>query len=103
MPGHDPIDRDVLARVLGSRDTRVHRGAVTCPVLCVSGGADRNVANWISRRIARRYRAEHQHHPRLPHWIVAASALDEVAPGVLRWLDATLERPAQPRKVGFSR
>ena len=75
---------------LGTRDTRVVKGAVSCPVLCVTGDADRNVANWISRRIARRYRAVHHHHPRLPHWIVARSALHQVAPPVLSWLEATL-------------
>lgn len=73
---------------LGSRDTRVDPRAVRCPVLCVSGGADRNVATWISRRIARRYSAQEHHHPRLPHWIVAHSALPQVAPPVLAWLQA---------------
>lgn len=73
---------------LGSRDTRVDHRAVRCPVLCVSGGADRNVATWISRRIARRYSAQEHHHPNLPHWIVAPSALSQVAPPVLGWLEA---------------
>ncbi len=73
---------------LGSRDTRVDPRAVHCPVLCVSGGADRNVATWISRRIARRYSAQQHHHPDLPHWIVANSALPQVAPPVMAWLEA---------------
>ena len=75
---------------LGSRDTRVDPQAVRCPVLCVSGGADRNVATWISRRIARRYSAQAHHHPDLPHWIVADSALPQVAPPVLGWLAASV-------------
>lgn len=78
---------------LGSRDTRVDPRAVRCPVLCVSGGADRNVATWISRRIARRYSAQAHHHPNLPHWIVANSALPQVAPPVLGWLDARVAEP----------
>ncbi|MFI5507072.1 alpha/beta hydrolase [Mycobacterium sp. NPDC051804] len=73
---------------LGSRDTRVDARAVRCPVLCVSGGADRNVATWISRRIARRYSAQEHHHPNLPHWIVANSALPQVAPPVMAWIEA---------------
>ncbi|WP_167759564.1 alpha/beta hydrolase [Mycobacterium sp. PS03-16] len=75
---------------LGARSTKVTAADITCPVLCVSAGADRNVAQWISRRIAKRYRAEHQVHPGLPHWIIAESAVDTVAPPVLDWLDATL-------------
>ncbi|MCT7659598.1 alpha/beta hydrolase [Mycobacterium deserti] len=75
---------------LGASSTRVNASDVTCPVLCVSAGQDRNVAQWISRRIAARYNAEHQVHPGLPHWIIAGSAVDEVAPPVLAWLNNTL-------------
>jgi len=78
------------AMMFDTAATRVKREAVSCPVLCVSGGADRNVASWISRRIARRYKAEHHVHSSLPHWIVAAPALDDVAPPVLAWLTKTL-------------
>lgn len=74
----------------GAPVTKVDAGKVTCPVLCVSAGADRNVAQWISRRIAARYGAEQQVHPDKPHWIIAQSALDEVAPPVLAWLERTL-------------
>ena len=74
----------------GASSTRVAAEDITCPILCVSAGADRNVAQWISRRIARRYNAEHQVHPGLPHWIIAPSAVDEVAPPVLGWLKETL-------------
>ncbi|MFC4128450.1 alpha/beta hydrolase [Nocardia rhizosphaerae] len=81
------------AMSLGAPSVRVDAGAVRCPVLCVSAGADRNVAPWISARLAARYRAEHQIHPGLPHWIIAESALPQVAPPVLRWLRDTLELP----------
>lgn len=79
---------------MGSPATRVDTADVTCPVLCVSGGSDRNVAPWISRRIAARYGAEHQVHPGAPHWIIADSLVDEVLPPVLAWLDRTLGQTA---------
>lgn len=89
MAGFVPDSAHVFRSMsLGSRDTRVDPQAVRCPVLCVSAGADRNVATWISRRIARRYSAQEHHHPELPHWIVADSALPQVAPPVLGWLAA---------------
>jgi pimeloyl-ACP methyl ester carboxylesterase len=72
--------------VLGTK--RIRRGAVSCPVLSVSGGADRNVAPWISRAIARRYGADTQVHPERGHWIVAPSKIEEVAEPVLRWIAA---------------
>jgi pimeloyl-ACP methyl ester carboxylesterase len=75
---------------LGAAATKVTASQVTCPVLCVSAGSDRNVAPWISRRIAKRYGAEHQDHPGKPHWIVAESAIDDVAPPVLEWLRRTV-------------
>lgn len=74
----------------GASSTRVNTKNITCPMLCVSAGADRNVAPWISRRLAARYGAEHQVHPGLPHWIIAPSAVDDVAPPVLGWLAKTL-------------
>ncbi len=70
--------------ILGS--SRVPRGGVRCPVLCVSGGADRNVSNRISRSIAARYNAEHHVFPGRGHWLIAESAVGEVAPTVLGWL-----------------
>jgi pimeloyl-ACP methyl ester carboxylesterase len=75
---------------LGGPATRVRPGDVTCPVLNVSAGSDRNVAQWISRRIAKRYGAQHQVHPGLPHWIIAESAVETVAPPVLSWLRRTV-------------
>lgn len=74
--------------MFGAPVVRVPAAAVTCPVLCVSAGQDRSVAAWMSRRIAARYGAQHQIHPGLPHWIVAESALPQVAPPVLAWLRA---------------
>lgn len=71
---------------LGAKATRVDPASVSCPMLCVTAGSDRNVAQWLSRRIAHRYGAEQQVHPRAPHWIVAASLVDQVAPPVLEWL-----------------
>ncbi|RUP02638.1 MAG: alpha/beta hydrolase [Mycobacterium sp.] len=76
--------------LVGASVTRVNASEVTCPVLCVSAGEDRNVASSASRQIAKRYGAEHQAHPGLPHWIIAESALDQVAPPVLEWLARTI-------------
>lgn len=84
VPDSARVFRSLL---LGSRQTKVDTSAVTCPVLCVSGGSDRNVSTRTSKRIARRYRATHQHHRGAPHWIIAESLLDEVFPGVLTWID----------------
>lgn len=77
--------------LVGAPVTRVTAADVTCPVLCVSAGEDRNVAARASRQIAKRYGAQHQVHPGLPHWIIAESALNEVAPPVLEWLSQTLD------------
>jgi pimeloyl-ACP methyl ester carboxylesterase len=75
---------------MGAASTTVDAAEVTCPVLCVSAGSDENVAQWISQSIAKRYGAEHQHHPGAPHWIIAESLVDQVAPPVLDWLRRTV-------------
>lgn len=72
--------------MLGVPALRIAASSVTCPVLCVSGGSDRNVATWLSKRLATRYGAVHHHYPGLPHWIVAESAVGTVAPPVIEWL-----------------
>lgn len=68
---------------------RIPRGRVRCPVLCISGGADRIVSNGISKSIAARYHAEHHVFPDRGHWLIAESATNEIAPVVLRWLRKT--------------
>lgn len=99
--------RAFRAMTFGSPPTRVKRGAVTCPVLCVSGTADRNVSTATARRIARRYEAEHHVHPETPHWIVAESLVQEVASPVLEWVQKTVSAPEDqgpdrgaPRRAG---
>ena len=87
LPGRLVTDSGRAFRSLVLGTARVPRGAVTCPVLCVSGDADRNVAPRLSRAIAKRYRAEHHIHPDRGHWIVAESKVREVAPPVLEWLE----------------
>ncbi|WP_328304595.1 hypothetical protein [Actinomycetospora sp. NBC_00405] len=65
------------------------RGVLTCPVLSISGGADRNVSARISRSIARRYAAEHHIHPDRGHWMIADSVAKEIVPSVIEWLHRT--------------
>lgn len=70
---------------------RVPRAAVRCPVLCLSGGSDRNVSNGISRAIAKRYDADHQVFPERGHWLIAESGVEEVAGAALAWLQKVLD------------
>lgn len=78
--------------IFGSSSTRVRSEAITCPVLCVSGAQDRNVSARTSRSIAARYDAHHDVHPTAPHWIIANSLVDQIAPAVLRWIDENVTR-----------
>ncbi|WP_395308771.1 alpha/beta hydrolase [Mycobacterium sp. AMU20-3851] len=78
---------------LGLPIMHIDPSAVTCPVLCASAGADRNVAPWMSRRLAARNPAEHHVYPGLPHWIVAESALPQVGPPTVAWLDRVRTSP----------
>ncbi|MGK2868586.1 MAG: alpha/beta hydrolase [Mycobacterium sp.] len=76
---------------LGLPIMRINSAEVTCPVLCATAGADRNVAPWMSRRLAARYGAEHHVYPGLPHWIIAESALPQVGPPTVAWLDRVVQ------------
>ncbi len=81
---------------------RIPRGAVHCPTLCVSGGADRNVSARIARSIAARYDADHLVFPERGHWLIAGSAVDEVAPPILAWLNGALATANSPRPEDLS-
>lgn len=85
VPDSARVFREML---FGTRSTRVRAADVTCPVLAVTAGSDRNVTRRGRASVVRRYGAEEQVHPTAPHWIVAESLIDEVAPGVERWVAA---------------
>jgi pimeloyl-ACP methyl ester carboxylesterase len=68
--------------------TRVSRGAVRCPVMCVSGEDDRIVSAAMSRSIAARYGADEMVVPGVGHWLVAPSVLATVGPRILNWLES---------------
>ena len=72
----------------------IARGAVRCPVLCVSGGADRMLARSVGRRLAAFYDADHLVFPGHGHSLVADSLTGTVATSVLDWLDRRMVGPA---------
>ncbi len=101
LPSHLVADsgRAFRSLILGTAP-RIPPKAVTCPVLCVSGGADRNVSPRLSRAIAARYHAEHHVHPERGHWIIAESQIGQIAPPVLNWIHrvtTTTDPPASPQ------
>ncbi len=71
----------------------IEEGAVACPVLCVSGGADRLLKPAVAARLVEFYKADHMIFPGLGHSLVADSLLDTVAAGVRGWID-DVARPA---------
>ncbi len=66
---------------------RVPEGAVTCPVLCVSGGADRMLAGSVGGSLAAFYTADHMVFPDRGHSLVAGSLVGTVASAVRDWID----------------
>lgn len=70
----------------GTKPVRVPRRSLSCPVLCVSGTADINVSRGSTKRIVRRFAAQHHVANGAPHWIIAESLADEVFPPVAEWL-----------------
>lgn len=63
-------------------------GAVRCPVLVVSGGADRLLSPAVGARLARFYNAEHLIFPGRGHSLVAGSLIGTVAASVREWIGA---------------
>ncbi len=106
---HDlaPTEREELLSLFAYESGRAYRtmafglapvaaGAVTCPVLCVSGGADRMLAPSVGRRLANFYGADHIVVPGHGHSLVAGSLVATVAVSVREWLDGLGARVAVP-------
>jgi pimeloyl-ACP methyl ester carboxylesterase len=104
---HDlaPAEREELLSILAYESGKAYRtmvlglapvaaGAVRCPVLCVSGGADRMLAPSVGRRLAKFYGADHIVVPGHGHSLVAASLVGAVAVSVREWLDGLGARAA---------
>jgi pimeloyl-ACP methyl ester carboxylesterase len=70
------------------RTTFVDARAVTCPILCFSGSADRINSPATVRRIARRYRGRVQYRELegFSHWPMAEPGWESVAKHALFWL-----------------
>lgn len=60
---------------------------VRCPVLVVTGAADRLLKPSVGERLARHYRAEHHVVPGRGHSLIADSILELVADPVLAWIE----------------
>jgi pimeloyl-ACP methyl ester carboxylesterase len=65
--------------------------AVRCPVLCVSGTADRLIPQRVYRKLAKRYQADEVIIPGRGHWLMAGSLVPIVAARVQAWI-ATLSK-----------
>jgi pimeloyl-ACP methyl ester carboxylesterase len=65
---------------------RVRKSAIHCPVLCVSGGEDRIISRSDASFVAERYAADHIIFNTRGHWLIASSAVEEIAGSILRWL-----------------
>jgi pimeloyl-ACP methyl ester carboxylesterase len=71
-------------------------GAVTCPVLCVNGGADRLLRPSVGEDLAAYDQAEPMRFPDRGHSLVAGSIVGTVAAGVRGWIDRQGLPPAEP-------
>jgi pimeloyl-ACP methyl ester carboxylesterase len=74
-------------RTLVLGNAPVDASAVRCPVLVVSGGADRLLKPAVGEGLARFYRAEHFVVPGRGHSLIADSILELVAAPVLGWIE----------------
>jgi pimeloyl-ACP methyl ester carboxylesterase len=74
----------------------VQPGSVGCPVLCVSGGADRLLRPAVGEQLAAFYKAEHMIFPDHGHSLVGESMVDTVAAAVREWVDGLQLPAAEP-------
>jgi pimeloyl-ACP methyl ester carboxylesterase len=94
-------ERDAIALGLGAESGRAYREMifglsrvdardVTCPVLCISGEADRIISTRLAASVARRYHAKHIQFAGRGHWLIAPSRVPQVAAAAKAWLTEVL-------------
>jgi pimeloyl-ACP methyl ester carboxylesterase len=81
------MESGLVLRKLAFANTAVDYEAIRCPVLCLSGGADRIVPDYAARRIVAATMAEHIVFPGHGHWLIAGSLTGTVAASVKSWLE----------------
>lgn len=77
--------------ILGSAP--IAKGAVKCPVLCISAGGDRLFRPVVARRLAAFYNADHVVVPGAGHTLVGGGQLVPIADTILRWIEGLHARP----------
>ena len=74
----------------------IEPGAVKCPVLCISAGADRLFRPVVAERLAAFYNAEHVVIPGAGHSLAAAPLLEPIASEIIDWIGRVAEPGAAP-------
>jgi pimeloyl-ACP methyl ester carboxylesterase len=77
----------------------IEKGAVRCPTLVVSGGADRLLNRSVGSDLAAFYGATHITVPGRGHGLVAESLIEAVAARVRQWIERLPEAHAAPDQV----
>jgi pimeloyl-ACP methyl ester carboxylesterase len=92
--GQSGMESGLVLRKLAFANTTVDYQAIRCPVLCLSGEADRIIPDYAARRIAAGARAEQIVFPGHGHWLIAGSLTGTVAAAVRDWLGRHFGRDA---------
>jgi pimeloyl-ACP methyl ester carboxylesterase len=83
-------DSGTVVRTLTREQLPFPLDKVSCPVLVVSGSADRMSPPMTSRWLADRLRAEHREYPGQGHWLLAGEQWTKLTGDLHRWLILTL-------------
>ncbi len=81
------MESGLVLRKVAFANTTVDYEAIRCPILCLSGGADRIIPDYAARKIVAATMAEHVVFPGSGHWLIAGSLTGAVAAAVRGWLD----------------
>jgi pimeloyl-ACP methyl ester carboxylesterase len=83
-------DSGIVARTITRGDVLFPAAENSCPVLVVSGGADRMSAPATARWLAERLSAEYRDYPGQGHWFLAGVQGTTIIGDLHRWLVRTL-------------